>query len=100
MIDVVEVFWNARPCLERAGVKPNLLTHDARSGRLFDEVRRAVMDAFPGRPTLVRIAVRKSDRDDDGLRVKGNGATGSVDIDGLRRVIQQAVDRAVLPKAL
>ncbi len=94
MTEIVEVFWNARPALERAGIRPEKVSSDPRAEALFDEVRRAIMGAFPGVPTLVRIAVRTVGEGSAGLRVVWAGMDEKDGLDGLLRVIDDAVNKA------
>jgi hypothetical protein len=97
VIDVVEVYWNARPCLARLGIKPERVALDPRGEHLFNEVRQAVMGAFPGVPTLVRIAVRKGAPDPD-LRILRGGTEVHDGLDSLRVLIEEAAERGV-PRA-
>ena len=93
MADIVEVFWNARPYLDRLGVKVGGGELDPRADRMFREVRASMAEAFPGRVTLVRIAVRAKDRDDT-VRVVGCGTEADPNPSDLHVMIEQAVERA------
>jgi hypothetical protein len=91
--DIVEVFWNARPHLARAGIKVGAAALDPRAERLFSEVRTAAGEAFPGCVTLVRIVTRKPDVD---LRaVRGGVAVGASEIAALRTRMEAAVEAAL-----
>ncbi|HEY8381900.1 MAG TPA: hypothetical protein VIL09_07115 [Microvirga sp.] len=92
MVDVVEVFWNARPSLERLGIKPERVASDPRAGAVIDDVRSAVIGAFPGVPTLVRIAVRTANPEGE-LRVVRDGTDQPEGLDALGAIIEQAVNR-------
>jgi hypothetical protein len=49
MLDLVEVFWNARPHLQRLGIKVNANTLDPRADQLFADVRSEIGRPFPTR---------------------------------------------------
>lgn len=99
MTEIVEVFWNARPAMEWAGTGPEKVAGDPRAEALFDAVRRAVMGAFPGVPTLVRMAVRTVGEGSADLRVVWGGMDENEGLDGLMRVIDDAVDKATRTRA-
>ncbi len=89
MIDVVEVFRNARPCLARAGIEPDKAGSDPRAAPLFEAVRHANVEAFPGTPTPVRIAARAVDPDAE-LQIVRADVEQLDGIDDLRLVTEQA----------
>ena len=95
MTDVVEVFWNARPHLERLGLNlnPKRRDIDPRGEQLLDEVRRSLVHAFPESATLVRIAVRTGVGQAD-LRVVRRGVEEPDRLDELRDLVDDAVGRA------
>jgi hypothetical protein len=98
VIDIVEIYWNARPHLDRMGVKVNSNALDPRAERMFSEVRGSVADAFPGSVTLLRIAVRSRKGEDD-IRIvrRSNSAEPAGDIPAIRARIESAVERAMAP---
>lgn len=98
MADIVEVFWNARPHLARAGIKVGAAALDPRAERLFDAVRAAATDAFPGAVSLVRIVTRK-EPDVDLRAVRGRAAVSDRDLAELRSRIDAAVDAALAQEA-
>jgi len=97
--DIVEIFWNARPHLDRIGVKVNSNALDPRAERMFSEVRGSVADAFPGCVTLLRIAVRKHKGEDDIRVVCRSHAEIDTDLVAIRQRIESAVERATAPEA-
>ena len=93
MTQIVEIHWNAKPHLARLGVKVGSNALDPRAERLFDEVRSSVADAFPGCVTLVRIAVRTKNPEED-IRIVRNGAPdGEADVGEIRVRIGDAIER-------
>ncbi len=93
MTQIVEIHWNAKPHLARLGVKVGSNALDPRAERLFDEVRGSVADAFPGCVTLVRIAVRSKNPDED-IRIVRNGAPDQeADLGAIRARIGDAIER-------
>jgi hypothetical protein len=105
MVQIVEVFWNARPYLARAGLRVDSGLLDARAEALFNRVRSALVDALPECVTLTRIVTRKQITDE--LRVVRGGAPASTrEIDAVRRRIDAAAELALgeartsQPKAL
>jgi hypothetical protein len=90
--DIVEVYWNARPSLERAGVNLRRGSIDDKGQRLLDEVRRSLVDAFPSAPVLVRFAVHTKAPTDD-LRVVRQGVERSDRLEEIRAVIERAIQR-------
>jgi hypothetical protein len=100
VINIVEIFWNARPHLDRMGVKVNSNALDPRAERMFSEVRGSVADAFPGCVTLLRIAVRSGKGEQDVRIVRRGGSTElEGDIVAIRQRIESAVERATAPQA-
>lgn len=94
MTDIVEVFWNARPHLARAGIKVGAAALDPRAERLFSDVRAAAGEVFPGSVTLVRIVTRKEPAVD--LRaVRGGVALGAAEVSALRTRMDAAVEAAL-----
>lgn len=94
MTDIVEVFWNARPHLARAGIKVGAAALDPRAERLFGEVRTAAGEAFPGCVTLLRIVTRK-EPDVDLRAVRGGVAVGDDEVAALRTRIDAAAESAL-----
>jgi hypothetical protein len=91
-VDVIEVFWNAKPDLARLGLKYGSKL-DPRVERIFAEVRTSVADAFPGCATLVRIAVRKGGKVEEEIRIVRHGSEDRENVEGLQTLIRQAVER-------
>lgn len=96
--DVVEVYWNARTSLALVGIKPEKVAQDPRAEAFFGAVRLAVIAAFPGVPTLVRIAVKSGDPEAD-LRVMRGGAEQKDGLEALRDVIEQVVGQSTRTQA-
>lgn len=97
MADIVEVFWNARPHLARAGIKVGAAALDPRAERLFSDVRAAAGEAFPGAVTLVRIVTRKDPGVD--LRVTRAGvAAPEREVAALRPLLEAAAEAALAPE--
>jgi hypothetical protein len=92
--DIVEVFWNARPHLARAGIKVGAAALDPRAERLFSEVRTAAGEAFPGSVTLVRIVTRK-EPDVDLRAVRGGVALDADEVATLRSRMDAAAEAAL-----
>ena len=90
--DIVEIYWNARPHLERMGVSLRRGEINAHGQSLLEEVRKALVAEFPGTPVLVRIAVRTGDLSSD-VRVLRQGVEQSDCVGRLRTVIDQALQR-------
>lgn len=97
MAEIVEVFWNARPHLARAGIKVGGGNLDPRADRLFNEVRAAAAESFPGAVTLLRIVTRKEP--DVDLRVQRGGvAVSDAEVARLRERIDAAAEAALAPE--
>jgi len=94
LTSIVEIHWNAKPHLARLGVKVTSNALDPRAERLFDEVRGSVADAFPGCVTLVRIAVRSANPEDDIRIVRHGSSDCESDLAEIRARIESAVERA------
>jgi hypothetical protein len=90
--DIVEIYWNARPHLERLGVNLRRGGIDDKGQRVLEEVRRSLAEAFPGAPVLVRITVHAAAPADD-LRVLRRGVEQSHRLPELRMTIEQAIQR-------
>ncbi len=90
--DIVEIHWNARPDLERLGVNLRRRGIDDKGQRVLEEVRKSVVDVFPGAPVLVRITVHAAAPADD-LRVLRQGVEQSHCLPELRSAIEQAIQR-------
>ena len=91
--DIVEIYWNARPHLERLGV--NLRRRvglDERGHKVLEEVRKSLVDAFPGTPVLVRFAVHGTPPAGD-LRIIRQGVEQPQSLPEIRIAIEQAVRR-------
>ena len=94
MVQIVEVFWNARPYLARAGLRVDSGLLDPRAETFFTRVRCALADAFPGCVTLTRISTRKQITGE--LRVLRCGVPAtSREIDWVRRRIDAAAELAL-----
>jgi hypothetical protein len=94
MVHIVEVFWNARPYLARAGLRVDSGLLDPRAETLFNRVRCALADAFPGCVTLTRIITRKQITGE--LRVLRCGVlANSTEIERVRRHIDAAAELAL-----
>ena len=99
MTQIVEIHWNAKPHLARLGVKVGSNALDPRAERLFDEVRSSVADAFPGCVTLVRIAVRTKNPEED-IRIMRNGTPDcEADLAEIRARIAEAIERVTAAAA-
>jgi hypothetical protein len=96
MTNIVEVFWNARPHLNRMSIKVGAGPLDPRAAQLFQEVRAAAASAFPGCVTLVRIAVRRQPETE--LRVVRRPDTEDAgDLRRVRALIAEVVGRFTAP---
>jgi hypothetical protein len=96
MTKIVEVFWNARPCLNRMSIKVGAGPLDPRAAQMFQEVRAAAASAFPGCVTLVRIAVRRQPEME--LRVVRRGDSECAgDLPQVQALIADVVDRFTVP---
>jgi len=91
--DIVEIYWNARPHLERLGVNLRHSGIDDRGQRLLDEVRKSLVEVFPGTAVLVRFAVHAKAPADD-LRVLRQGIEHPECLDEVRAAIEQALQQA------
>ncbi|WP_262031290.1 hypothetical protein [Microvirga sp. Mcv34] len=91
--DIVEIYWNARPHLERLGVNLRRSGIDDRGQHLLEEVRKSLVEVFPGTPVLVRFAVHSKVPTDD-LRVLRRGAEQPGCLDEVRAAIDQALLQA------
>jgi hypothetical protein len=91
--DIVEIYWNARPHLERLGVNLRRSGIDDRGQHLLDEVRKSLVEVFPGTPVLVRFAVHAKAPAND-LRVLRRGVEQPGCIDEVRAAINQALKQA------
>jgi hypothetical protein len=93
-MEIVEVFWNARPHLSRLRMKVGAGTLDPVADRLFNDVREAAAETFPGKVTLVRIATRRGAPDVD-LAILRNGKPECPQLHAsLGTLIDDAVDQA------
>jgi hypothetical protein len=94
MVQIVEVFWNARPHLARAGLRIDSGLLDPRAKALFNRVRSALADAFPGCVTLTRIITRKQITGE--LRVLCCGVpANSREVERIRRRVDAAAELAL-----
>lgn len=91
--DIVEIYWNARPHLERLGVNLRRSAIDDRGQHLLEEVRKSLVEVFPRTPVLVRFAVHGKPPAND-LRVLRRGIEQSGSIDEVRAVIEHALHEA------
>ncbi|MBD2750103.1 hypothetical protein IC232_25890 [Microvirga sp. BT688] len=87
---IVEIYWNARPCLERAGANLRRGGIDDKGQKLLGEVRKSLVASFPDSAVLVRFAVHAKARADD-LRVMRRGVEQSNCLDGVRATIELAI---------
>lgn len=97
MLDIVEVFWNARPHLQRLGIKVGANTLDPRADQLFADVRLEIGKAFPGAVALVRISTRGKDVTADLRMVRGKAEIEGPELETVRTLINEAIDRANEP---
>ena len=88
--DIVEIYWNARPHLERFGVNLRRSGIDDRGQHLLEEVRKSLVETFPGTPVLVRFAVHAKVPGKD-LRVLRRGVEQPGCIDDVHAAIEQAL---------
>jgi hypothetical protein len=95
--DIVEVFWNARPHLARAGIKVGAAALDPRAERLFGDVRAAAAEGFPGSVTLVRIVTRK-DPDIDLRATRAGACVPEREVAALRALVDAAIEAALAPE--
>ncbi|MFC1459530.1 hypothetical protein ACETIH_23095 [Microvirga arabica] len=91
--DIVEIFWNARPHLERLGVNLRRNGIDDRGQHLLEEVRKRLVEVFPGTPVLVRFAVHAKTPAND-LRVLRQGIEQTECIEEVRAAIEQTLQQA------
>jgi len=91
--DIVEIYWNARPCLEHLGVNLRRGGIDDRGQRLLDEVRKSLVEAFRGTPVLVRFAVHTKPPASD-LRVLRRGIEQPECIAEVRAIIDHVLQEA------
>ena len=91
--DIVEIDWNARPTLERLGVNLRRGGIDDRGKHLLQEVRKSLVEVFPGDPVLVRFVVHTKAPATD-LRVLRQGVEQPGCIDEVRSTIEQALHQA------
>jgi hypothetical protein len=91
--DIVEIYWNARPHLERLGVNLRRNEIDDRGQRLLQEVRKILVEVFPGTPVLVRFAVHAKAPVND-IRILRRGIEQPGCIDEVRAAIEQALQQA------
>jgi len=94
--DIVEIYWNARPHLERLGVNLRRRTGiDEKGQRLLEEVRKSLVAAFPRTPVLVRFAVQGTPSEAD-LRVIRPGIEQPHSVRGLLTAMVRAIRRTQL----
>jgi hypothetical protein len=91
--DIVEIYWNAHPHLERLGVNLRRNEIDDRGQRLLQEVRKILVEVFPGTPVLVRFAVHAKAPVND-IRILRRGIEQPGCIDEVRAAIEQALQQA------
>jgi hypothetical protein len=96
--DIIEIYWNARPDLERRGVNLRRGGIDDRGQHFLEEVRKKLVDAFPGTPVLMRIVVHAKAPTDD-LRILRRGIEQPGCIAELRATIADALQQAALEAA-
>ncbi|MCP8938313.1 hypothetical protein NK718_07285 [Alsobacter sp. SYSU M60028] len=94
-MDIVEVFWDARPALRaiNAKVGGGDLSEDVQA--LFAVARGAVAEALPGAVALTRIVTHPK-ATDEGVRVRRNGAAvPPEEAEAVARAVHDAVDAHV-----
>lgn len=91
--DIVEIYWNARPFLERAGANLRRGGIDDKGQKLLGEVRKSLVAFFPDSAVLVRFAVHAKVPTDD-LRVMRRDVQQSDCLDGVRATIELALQHA------
>jgi alpha-D-ribose 1-methylphosphonate 5-phosphate C-P lyase len=91
--DIVEIYWNARPHLERLGVNLRRSEIDDRGQHLLEEVRKSLVKVFPGSPVLVRFAVHAKAPVND-LRVLRQGSEQPTCVAEVRAAIEHALQQA------
>lgn len=90
--DIIEIYWNARPHLERLGVNLRRSGIDDRGQHFLEVVRKNLVQAFPGTPVLVRFAVHAKVPVND-LRVLRQGIEQPASVDEVRTVIEHALQK-------
>jgi hypothetical protein len=90
--DIVEIYWNARPHLERLGVNFRRKGLDDRGQHLLEEVRMSLVEVFPGTAVLVRFAEHAKAPASD-LRVLRQGIDQPACVDEVRAAIEQALQQ-------
>lgn len=91
--DIVEIYWNARPHLERLGVNLRRSGIDDKGQHLLEEVRKGLVEVFPGAPVLTRFAVHAKAPASD-LRVLRRGIEQPECVDEVRAVIEHSLQQA------
>lgn len=91
--DIVEIHWNARPHLERLGVNLRRSGIDDRGQHLLEEVRKSLVEVFPGVPVLMRFAAHPKAPASD-LRVLRRGIEQPDRVDEVRAVIEHSLQQA------
>lgn len=91
--DIVEIYWNARPHLERLGINLRRSGIDERGQQILEEVRKSLVGMFPGTPVLVRFAVHAKAPVND-LRVLRQGIEQPVCVDEVRAAIEHTLRQA------
>lgn len=96
--DIVEIYWNARPHLDRLGVNLRRGGIDDRGQHLLEEVRMSLVEVFPGTAVLVRFTVHAKPSVND-LRVLRQGTERPECLDEVRAAIEQALQQAACEPA-
>ena len=91
--DIVEIYWNARPHLERLGVNLRRSGIDGRGQHFLEEVRKSLVEVFPRTPVLVRFAVHAKAPAND-LRIVRRGIEQPACVDEVRAAIEHALQQA------
>ncbi|ANY84942.1 hypothetical protein BB934_42705 (plasmid) [Microvirga ossetica] len=91
--DIVEIYWNARPHLQRLGVNLRRSGIDDRGQHVLAEVRKSLVEVFPGTPVLVRFAVHAKAPAND-LRILRRGIEQLGCVDEVRAAIEHALQQA------
>ena len=91
--NIVQIYWNAHPCLERAGANLRRGGIDDKGQKLLINVRKSLVACFRDSAVLVRFAVRAKVPPDD-LRVVRRRVEKSDCLDEVRATIELAIQHA------
>lgn len=98
MVDIVEVFWDARPTLRTMNAKVGSATLAPEVERVLEAVRQAGRDLYPGSPVLVRITTTGRNPERPLSATRNGAAMEEAEFQALSVAIEQAVANS-LPAA-